>query len=144
MIFCWLLFAILALATWLVRRNDRRRVVAAAAWPVVEGRVVKAAIEATGWQWFARVSYAYVVDGKGYASDRLRPGGTPFFYSKAKALAALVPYRPGVPIAVHYDPQRPDRAIIDPKPLSYAFRLLAFVTVVAGGLALTVEIVGPD
>ena len=140
MIVFWPLCAILALATWLVGRNDRRRVVAAARWPVVDGRVVKAEVESSGWQYLPRVSYAYVVAGQGYASDRTRPGGTPYFYSQAQAEAALAPYQPGGPIAVHYDPERPDRAVIEAKPLSYAFRLLVLITIAEGVLALVVTL----
>ena len=73
------------------------------------------------------MSYSYVVGNKGYASDRIRPGGTPQFYSEAKAWKVANANAVGNPVTVHYDPANPKRAAIDLAFVSHTqlfFRIL--------------------
>ena len=111
------------------RRADNAR-----HWASVAGRIASSGVRQNGnGTYMPEVSYSYVVAGQGYASDRLRPGGTPFFYSQARALAIAAAYQPGDAVTVRYDPGRPNRPAIELAPMSYwilPLRLLAAVIVV--------------
>ena len=142
-IFLWIVVAILGLATWIARRLALNKVAKAAAWPTTQGKVIDQVILSRGWQYFAGVSYAYMVDGKGYASDQMRPGGKPFFYTRARAKASLTRFLPGGPILVHFNPSKPGQAAVELVPLSFGFRALAFMTAFLAFFALVATVVSP-
>ena len=104
------LMALYLLASW----SMRSVVMAASGWPKVAGKIVSVKYLENGNGTYApQVGYSYVVGGKGYASDRLNPGGTPFYYSKDKVLKILDPYEVGNPVDVRYNPDKPKRCAIE-------------------------------
>lgn len=121
----WLLAAALVAASLLAGWAARRRVMAVSRWPTCQGRVVDSGVRSNGnGTWSPEVSYAYVVGGRGFAGDRLRPGGTPFFYAEGKALALAAAYDRGSPVTVHHHPRKPSRAAIELVPFSHLVTLL--------------------
>ena len=95
-------------------------------WPTVSGTVIEAtatpvAGARTGGGWQVRVEYRYELDGQVYSSDRLfytrRLGGR----TEQMARDELVHYVPGGAVLVHYHPERPERAVLNPGADTRAF-----------------------
>ncbi|TVS12861.1 MAG: DUF3592 domain-containing protein [Wenzhouxiangella sp.] len=86
-------------------------------WPSVSGTVVEAAAAPVsgariGPGWRIRVSYEYEVDGRSFASDRVRLSRRLGEKTEIKAREELVLYEPGEPVPVYYDPDRPARSVL--------------------------------
>jgi hypothetical protein len=140
-IILWLVAAAFLFACLLARWNARRLVAAAAAWPTVTGRIIDVDVRQNGNGTYApQISYAYAVDDHGYASERLRPGGTPFFYSQRKTIALAAAFAPGAPVVVHHHPRKPRRAAIDLVPLSHAQWLFGALAATTGAIAILVSV----
>ncbi len=95
-------------------------------WPTVSGTVVDAkaapiAGARTGGGWQVRVEYRYELDGQVYFSDRMfytrRLGGR----TEQMARDELVHYVPGGSVLVHYHPDWPARAVLNPGADTRAF-----------------------
>lgn len=90
-------------------------------WATTEGRVVESTVErrtrpGAGRQeleFAARVVYEYTVAGKTYRSDRVSFEGTAWRANRAAAEADQARFPPGTKVSVFYDPQRPDKAVLD-------------------------------
>jgi hypothetical protein len=91
------------------------------AWATTEGRVVESKVEhrsrpGAGRQdleYGARVVYEYTVAGKTYRSERVSFEGTAWRANRAAAEADQARYAEGAKVSVFYDPQRPDKAVLD-------------------------------
>lgn len=86
------------------------------------------------------VSYVYEVAGKAYASDRLRPGGSPLFYSMAKAAAVVSAYPADSIVTVYYRPGKPQAAAIECKPMSQGAQIMWIFAVIAFAVAALVTV----
>ena len=84
-------------------------------WPTVQGEITKSYLleqEEEG-TYFARVEYRYVVDDYLYEGNRVNFGGDGG--TNREAFAAIVArYEVGAPVAVYYDPDDPNSAVLDP------------------------------
>ena len=143
---CWAIGLLLLLLGIAARHAAIREVARARAWPQVQGVIVGASLVGSGQAtYLPQVNYAYDVGGRGYASDRRRPGGTPYFYRVARARAMLDAFPVGAAVTVRYRPDRPARAAIELEPQSYAtpvFLLLGgavLVSAVIGSLVLATQ-----
>ncbi len=132
-------FAFLALIGFGCWRESRR----ACRWPCVRGRITKSELRTRIVQegvpllmpdTFVHaplIIYSYEVDGKVYRSTRLS-----FVYenlrSKRCADGALQRYPRGQKVAVHYDPDDPRDAILDPEMSSRCGLVVATMAIVAG------------
>jgi hypothetical protein len=121
-------FLLLALAATMQDLRSRR-------WPSVPGIIRHAAIEAreldTVTSHRARIHYDYEVGGRQYSNDRLafsRSG------SRKRAEADKAKYPPGALVRVHYDPRRPERAIIEKRAGVAGTLVLLFVGAMLGGV----------
>lgn len=116
-------FLILCMAIGLIQ--DRVRLLQAGQqslqWPTVVGEVITADVgqiagTQTGSGWTIRIRYAYEVDGLEFQGDRMtfsrRIGGR----TRVQADDELRQYVPGGPVLVHYNPERPQRAVLEPGP----------------------------
>jgi len=90
-------------------------------WPTVIGEVIDADVSQiagtqTGAGWMVRVRYAYEVDDIEFQGDRMtfsrRIGGR----TRIQADDELVQYVPGGAVLVYYDPERPQRSVLEPGP----------------------------
>lgn len=135
-----ILCAVVTLGVWV---RSRLALMKALTWPVVEGRVVKTEIGSSGAHYYSRISYAYVTGEHGYASDRLRPNGTPAFFSREAAQATADAFPAGQPLAVHYDPRKPGRAAIELEPVGYGTILGVILTAAALAVSLLVTFSPP-
>lgn len=107
-----------ALLLWRGRVAAARR---AAEWSTVEGEVHRAGIVHernydSADDFIADVRFAYRVAGRTYEGDALRVGGKTVYQNRGLAELALLPYGPGAPVRVFYDPRRPERAVLEPRP----------------------------
>lgn len=129
-------------ASVLVRSAAVRHLEQARHWPSVQGRIAGSIVRSnSGGTSMPEVSYTYVINGVGYASDRINPGGTPSFRTPAKAMAVAARYTPGDTVHVRYDPSRPERPAIELALMTQwvlPLRILAGVAlVVAVAIAVT-------
>jgi hypothetical protein len=91
-------------------------------WATTRGKVTAAQLETTsgnvngvGRRAHLRVAYAYTVDGAEHAGERATFfNGTFVFRTEMAATAALHRYAKGAAVTVHYDPQDPADAVLDP------------------------------
>lgn len=90
-------------------------------WGTAEGRVVESIVEARNppgtdrpsVRFGARVVYDYTVAGKAYRSERVSFDGTLWRETRAAAEADRARYPEGAKVTVFYDPERPERAVLD-------------------------------
>jgi hypothetical protein len=102
-------------------------------WPVSSGAVVASALEKSPdgrWRYRAAVQYRYRVGAKEYQSNRIFWGGNEGRRKHMESVIAAYPA--GCKASVHYDPQNPTEAVLDPtqnigsKPLVlYAMGMIA-------------------
>ena len=88
-------------------------------WPTVIGEVLHAESDQVaggqaGRGWSIRVGYQYEVDGEVYEGNRLEFSRQLGGRTRIQADDELRKYVPGGQILVHYDPNRPHRAVIWP------------------------------
>ncbi len=95
-------------------------------WDDREGRVISAEVEKSrersstggrsGWQYYAKISYRYSVDGVEYTGTRLRfddpPGGSDES-GKREAEEFLARFPMGEPISVYVNPYDPTEAVLE-------------------------------
>jgi hypothetical protein len=139
----WLAAAALVAAWFLARRAAQQTAARAAAWPTASGRVVSSEVtvrSVNGNYYLPLVTYSYTADGTAYASDRLRPGGTPQFFTRSKAQAVADQYPAGSTCVVHYDPRKPAKAALELAPQSYLVLMCAIFAAIVGLTALIVTL----
>lgn len=113
----------------------RRQADAATAWPTAVGRItesrVEDSIETSGegdaeTVWFARVAYAYSINGQRLTGTRIGYGVPTRHDTEAAARALAARFPEGAEIPVRYDPANPAEAVLDAtrpsitRPLIYA------------------------
>ena len=94
-------------------------------WPTVTGRVVQNMLVTTYGRHAPVVAYAYSVDGRDYRRSRIRFGNYTNM-NKADAEAILARYPDGGPVEVHYDPDEPGTAVLEPGPAGRSWRIAAW------------------
>src|SRR5579863_2176834 len=91
------------------------RATASKRWPLSPGTVIASALEKSPdgrWRYRAAVQYRYRAGGKEYQSDRIFWGGNE---GRQKHIASVIAaYPQGSKVSVHYDPQNPAEAVLDP------------------------------
>lgn len=105
-----LLVGIPFLLLWFFKR---RRGSASQSWPGVPGSVISSQlVESTDSEGDRTVSadvrYQYDVAGRTYQSSRVA------FGSGGTAQSQVTKYRPGAPVTVYYDPEKPKSAVLEP------------------------------
>ena len=93
-------------------------------WPTTTGEITTSTIEAYGASqesrsYFSRIKYAYSVnpsanDDDRLINDRVRVYELPRSERRAVAAARLQPYPIGVSVTVYYNPDRPERSLLEP------------------------------
>ena len=124
--FWWLgaaLLVLLGLRQFLLGLRTRR-------WPTTGGEILATEVRSSSsdgnTSYSPRVRYEYAVDGTTYVSSAIRVGGGgPSFDSRSAAQSWLDDIEAKEPIAVRYDPKRPDRTVLEPSGLSSGFVLTA-------------------
>lgn len=104
---------------------------AARDWPMVEGQVISTSVRVdtsmsdegdrsqreAARRYYPEISYRWTLGGQSYTGSRYRLGTTyAKFKTKTEAQSAAAAYPPDSAITVHYDPEHPDQAVLDPAP----------------------------
>jgi hypothetical protein len=112
------LLFILAAALILAGRRSLHRASDSESWPSVQGFVIESAVAAfnDGRRQLFRsvVRYRYVVDGRRHEGSRIAWGAAPGYRKYAAARKLLDRCRANSHVTVHYDPGRPDMAVLEP------------------------------
>lgn len=91
--------------------------VASEHWPTVTARVVSSGIYANGKgvgvSWAPKVEYQYQVAGTAHHASKIRYLMRTF-YDQGSATDVEAPYPVGRLVSVFYDPQDPDRSVLEP------------------------------
>jgi hypothetical protein len=116
----------------------------AGSWPTVEAHVVRSEIEVskkvsgfrrsytTSSDYFTpAVEYKYVVDGKQYTGDHIQRPSNPSGFDRSEIEQWTRKYPRGAEITVHYSPNNPSMAVIDPTG-----DILGFSLILGGGLIM--------
>ena len=133
--------------------RGRRLASASQRWPTVAGRITtsgvveeviedksnddKSIIRKTH-RYQVDLRYAYQVDKRDFVGTEANWGGTAIYGLRELAEKAAGQYRPGQPVTVCYDPERPGNAVLEPdnRQGSLAPLILAAVCAVIGGAIL--------
>ncbi|MEJ2551077.1 MAG: DUF3592 domain-containing protein [Anaerolineales bacterium] len=120
---------------------------ASAAWPAVEGRVADATVEVsvstdsdgmTSRQYTPHVVYTYSIGGQQYSSDQVNIGSKWHYPTRARAEAKLN-YQTGQRVNVHYNPENPSQAVLEPGSTRGAWgTLLIGIVFSAAGVAIVI------
>jgi hypothetical protein len=114
-------------------------------WPSVEGRTIDHGVSLGATKYRVDdalvIAYAYTVDGVEYQGTRFDYAGR---NTMSRSRTLLKTYGVGRRVRVHYDPKRPDRAVLEPGIGTWTVvpvLLGGIVALVTGSVALeTVEI----
>jgi hypothetical protein len=86
-------------------------------WPTAPGEITSSKIDfhfgRGGPHYTPTVAYTYSIAGIGYQAERLQ-FGDPDYSFESRALRRLQRYPVGSQITVRYDPNSPDRAVLEP------------------------------
>ncbi len=139
-------FALVAFVMLAILIANRRSAIKAARWPIVRGRIVRSSVDSykarvggarTGslvTMHQAVTEYAYIIDGREFASTQTSFGATVASMDKSIAESRAARYTEGQEVDVHYDPENATNAVIESK---VAFAWPSFVlALVFLGLAL--------
>lgn len=105
-------------------------------WATTGGVVVVSSLQQSrdsegGFTYRSEVSYRYTVNGAEFVSSRARFGDGLSFSWSAPAVRTVRRYPTGAAVVVHYDPDEPDHAVLEPGVSGYIFGGLAFGVVFA-------------
>jgi len=133
--------------------RGRRLASASMRWPTVAGSVttsavIEEAIEDKSnddksrvrkiYRYQVDLRYAYQVGKRDFVGTMANWGGTAIYGLRELAEKAAGQYRPGQPVTVYYDPDRPGNAVLEPdnRQGSLAPLILAAICAVVGGTLL--------
>jgi len=86
-----------------------------------------------------QVTYQYTVNNQVFTGGRLGFGAVSYDYGTASR--KLSPYPPGAPVIVHYNPQNPMDAVLEPKATgSWLIILIAVIITVIGIVMLMTQL----
>lgn len=120
------LFSGIGLLLLLLYLRSKRKASRSLSWPETKGRVVKSTIEVQsdvfssddsqgGGQpmYAADISYTYQVGGMMYTSNRISFAGKSSYSKPDKAEAVIAQYPEGASVAVFYNPEKHQEAVLE-------------------------------
>jgi len=143
--FIVLVFGVLGLVLLITSLRSRQKAVESQRWPVTDGVITLRNVEvsestdgegATNTSYYPRVEYDYEVMGTRYHGKKIAFGATRHYNRMADAQAQLMRYPEGGTVAVHYDPNKPQDAVLEQAAPS------ATITLVLGVIFLVVAVLG--
>lgn len=124
---------------------------ASESWPTVDGVVIESRVESkrssgknNGTTYKAIVVYDYEVDGQPYSSGRIWFGSDISTSNQAQMRNTTKQYPKGQTVKVHYDPENPLEAVLQPGAFWSSYFMIVFGSVFAfiGGAVLLVAAFG--
>jgi hypothetical protein len=137
-----------------------RRVAAASArWPTAAGTITSSAVieeqieDNTSndkstirkiHRYQVDLRYAYKLDKRDYIGTSATAGWTPIYGLREQAETVAARYKPGSPVTVYYDPDRPGNAVLEPDSHQGSAAPLIFsaISAVVGGVMLALFVAG--
>lgn len=107
---------------------------ASKAWPTVEGIVIESTVltkRSNGPTYKAVVVYDYEVEGEEYSSDRIWFGGEVSTSNRGQMRNIVKEYTEGEATTVHYDPENPKEAVLQPGAFFTSYFMIIFGSVFA-------------
>lgn len=103
--------------------------IASETWPVVSGTIISSGVveieDDEGTSYKPQVIYEYVANDSNIEGHRITFGQMSYSnYQYAQAIADQYPV--GQPVEVHYDPDNPDKAVLEPGVQSSAWIIMGF------------------
>lgn len=146
-----IILALVGLVLLIVGRQQKKRAEVVATWPTVPGVVLNAEIrerESVGGEddtvtttmYEPVVEYRYAVSGQDFTSSQYRLGAKGLSYGMGQAKKVLERYPKGGAVTVHYNPMKPDQAVLELGSASSS--LLAVVGGVFLGIGVILTIAG--
>jgi len=91
---------------------------ASASWPTIDGKVVKSevthSIDSDGGDSYSpEITYVYIVNNEQLANKTIKFGENSYS-SRKKAEGIAASYPVGKNVTVYYDPQQPDKSVLEP------------------------------
>ena len=110
-------------------------------WPTVPGKVISSEVERetrtdsddnVSVNYYPRIRYEYKVEGKTYQSTKYKLLDASTTKKKAEEFTAL--FLPGNAVTVHYNPSKPENAVLQPGSQNYLyfFLVLGVALIIAG------------
>ena len=100
---------------------QQQKAKAAEAWPTAPGVVLSSGLEerrsrntkthTTTITYSPKIEYEYTLMGQKYTGTKLAFGYASYDYRTASE--KIAPYQPGTSVQVHYDPSKPDNAVLE-------------------------------
>jgi hypothetical protein len=109
---------------WTILQNAR----ASASWPIAEGRVTNSEVNHTtdaegGDSYSPEITYTYAVNDTNHNNSTIKFGENSYS-SRKKAEEILSNYPVGKNVTVYYDPEKPDRSVLEPGVSAGSFIVL--------------------
>ena len=119
--------------------SESQQAIASSQWPTTEGQIISARVveshEGRGTANFPRVIYSYAVDGASYTGTEIYFGTGSVSELPHQAERTIQQFPVLSRVAVYYQPERPDRAVLRPGLYwySYAWFGLSLLAILVGG-----------
>jgi hypothetical protein len=109
---------------WTILQNAR----ASASWPIADGRVTNSEVNHTtdaegGDSYSPEITYTYAVNDTNLNNSTIKFGENSYS-SRKKAEEILSNYPVGKNVTVYYDPEKPDRSVLEPGVSAGSFIVL--------------------
>lgn len=138
-------FLVLGIVMFFLRRRSAEKQAASPHWPTAAGTIVDSRVHTfrnKGRDYHtARVGYTYQAGGKEHRSQRITWGGNPYSRQPDEAQATLARYPVGATVPVHYNPQKPEESVLEPKAKG-GLRALTSVTAAFTGIGALFFVLG--
>lgn len=116
-------FVVLGVVMVFLRRRSAEKQAASLNWPTVAGTIVDSGVHAFRskrrnnyrTQYTARIGYTYQIGGKEHRSQRIAWGGSPYSNQQNEAEATVSRYPVGSTVRVHYNPEKVEESVLEPK-----------------------------
>ncbi len=83
-------------------------------WPTVQGTVLRSELKSDNENYWAEITYEYLVDGAIYQGTNVRTLGFQVGTGLGDAQETISRYPVGASVLVHYDPASPRTAVLEP------------------------------
>ena len=149
-----LLFGAAAIGLLLWSLRGQRKAQASLRWPATTGTVLKSDVQSdntasdTSIIYYPVVEYAYKVNGQSYQGSRIRFGPVTGRSAPGPSQETVAKYPAGAHVAVYFDPDRPDEAVLERAApgsnalLSAALLVVVILLVVLCAAILVVSVIG--
>ena len=119
-LFLGAVFGILGLIFLIIALRSRKKAKASQSWPTVPGTVTAASLQenreidedgSVSYTYEPVVQYRYAVMGHEYVGSKIAFGANTF--GRAQAEQKVNAYPPGAAVTVHYNPDKPEEAVLE-------------------------------